>query len=74
MDPLVDQALPARRRGLAPRRLMQTQMRDMAIEAARNNIELPARYWQYLKLWVALGVVAFAALVVVFLLMVAKPA
>ena len=53
---------------------MQIKMRDMAVEAARANTDLPPRYWQFLKLWVALGVIAFFSLVVVFYLMVAKPA
>ena len=53
---------------------MQIKMRDMAIAAAANGTELPQRYWAFLKWWVALGIVAFGALVVVFYLMVAKPA
>jgi uncharacterized membrane protein len=53
---------------------MQIKMRDMAIAAAANGTELPQRYWNFLKAWVALGIVAFAALVVVFYLMVVKPA
>jgi uncharacterized membrane protein len=53
---------------------MQIKMRDMAVTAAANGTELPQRYWNFLKWWVALGIVAFAALVVVFYLMVAKPA
>lgn len=52
---------------------MQIRMRDMAIEAARANTALSAKYWRYLRIWVALGIVAFTALVVVFYLMVAKP-
>ena len=52
---------------------MQIKMRDMASAAAKEGGPLPPRYWQFLRLWVALGVVAFAALVVVFYLMVAKP-
>ena len=52
---------------------MQMKMRDMATTAAAAGGPLPERYWQYLKGWVALGVVAFAALVIVFYLMVAKP-
>jgi uncharacterized membrane protein len=52
---------------------MQIRMRDMAAAAARSGTALPARYFQFLRLWVALGVVAFLALVVVFYLMVAKP-
>ena len=53
---------------------MQIQMRNMAREAVAANAALPERYWRFLKMWVALGVVAFAALVIVFYLMVAKPA
>lgn len=52
---------------------MQIRMRDMAAVAAAAGSELPERYWRYLHWWVALGIVAFAALVVVFYLMVAKP-
>lgn len=53
---------------------MQIKMRDMAAAATANGTELPQRYWSFLKWWVALGIVAFLALVVVFYLMVAKPA
>lgn len=52
---------------------MQIRMRDMATEAARAGTELPPQYWSYLRAWVALGIVAFLSLVVVFYLMVAKP-
>ena len=52
---------------------MQIRMRDMAAAAAREGGGLPPRYWSHLKAWVALGVVAFLSLVVVFYLMVAKP-
>jgi uncharacterized membrane protein len=52
---------------------MQIKMRDMARAAVSTATELPARYWQYLRRWVALGFVAFFALVAVFYLMVAKP-
>jgi uncharacterized membrane protein len=52
---------------------MQIRMRDMAIAAAADGTALPPRYWTFLKSWVALGVVAFGALVIVFYLMVAKP-
>ena len=48
-------------------------MRDMANEAAETGGSLPPRYWQFLRWWVALGIPAFVALVVVFYLMVAKP-
>jgi uncharacterized membrane protein len=52
---------------------IQIRMRGLAEEAVRNNAPLPAMYWRYLKIWVALGVPAFFALVIVFYLMVAKP-
>jgi uncharacterized membrane protein len=52
---------------------MQIRMRDMAYEAVRQEQPLPTRYWRFLRWWVALGSVAFVALVVVFFLMVVKP-
>jgi uncharacterized membrane protein len=52
---------------------MQIKMRDIAVQAAAEDAPLPPRYFQYLKWWTALGVIAFVALVVVFYLMVAKP-
>jgi uncharacterized membrane protein len=52
---------------------MQIRMRDMAVDAAQSRSPLPQQYWRYLSYWVALGVVAFFSLVVVFYLMVAKP-
>ncbi|SHH45886.1 DUF2269 domain-containing protein [Massilia sp. CF038] len=52
---------------------IQLKMRDMAQVAARDHTELPPRYWRYLRIWTALGIPAFFALVVVFWLMVAKP-
>jgi uncharacterized membrane protein len=51
---------------------LQIQMKKMAQLAVVNNTVLPERYWQYLKIWVGLGIPAFAALVIVFYLMVAK--
>jgi uncharacterized membrane protein len=53
---------------------MQIKMRDMAQSAMLSGTELPPRYWRFLNWWVALGIVAFVALVAVFYLMVAKPA
>jgi uncharacterized membrane protein len=52
---------------------MQIRMREMAAGAAARGTPLPPRYWAYLRRWVALGVVAFVALVIVFWLMVVKP-
>lgn len=52
---------------------IQYRMRDLAAAAARDGSALPPRYWRYLRLWIALGIPAFCALVAVFYLMVAKP-
>jgi uncharacterized membrane protein len=52
---------------------LQLQMRDMANQSAETGASLPPRYWRFLRWWVALGIPAFVALVVVFYLMVAKP-
>jgi uncharacterized membrane protein len=53
---------------------MQIRMRALAEAAAREGTHLPPLYQRYLRWWVSLGVVAFFALVIVFYLMVAKPA
>ena len=52
---------------------LQIKMQRLAAEACDSNSELPASYWRYFRLWVALGIPAFFALVIVFYLMVAKP-
>jgi uncharacterized membrane protein len=54
---------------------IQLKMRNMAREAAWTGAPmLPVRYWRYERVWVLLGIPAFTALVIVFWLMVAKPA
>lgn len=53
---------------------LQLRMRDMAVAAAQSGETLPARYWHYEKIWTALGFPAFAGLLVVYWLMVHKPA
>jgi uncharacterized membrane protein len=52
---------------------MQIRMRDMAAAAASTDTPIPPRYFEFLRWWTALGVIAFVSLVVVFYLMVAKP-
>jgi uncharacterized membrane protein len=52
---------------------LQLRMRDLAKAAAADGSPLPERFRFYLRIWTTLGVPAFAALVVVFYLMVAKP-
>ena len=53
---------------------LQLKMRDIARDAVAAGTALPPRYWRLLRIWVLLGIPAFIALVVVFYLMVAKPA
>ncbi len=52
---------------------IQMRLRDIARTAMVQNTPLPAAYWRYFRIWVALGIPAFLALVVVFYLMVVKP-
>jgi uncharacterized membrane protein len=53
---------------------LQMRMRDFARQAVEGNTALPDTYWRYLTIWVLLGIPAFFGLVIVFYLMVAKPA
>ena len=53
---------------------LQIRTRKLAADAVASDLPLPAKYWGYLRVWVALGIPAFFAMVVVFYLMVAKPA
>lgn len=53
---------------------LQLRMRDMALQAAAAGADLPARYHRYARIWFVLGIPAFAALVVVFYLMVFRSA
>lgn len=52
---------------------LQIRMRDLAHSACASGQELSARYWRYARLWVALGIPAFASMLGVFYLMVVKP-
>ena len=53
---------------------LQLKMRDMAAHAAANGAQLPEHYWRYEKIWTVLGFPAFIGLLVVYWLMVHKPA
>ncbi len=53
---------------------MQMKMRDMAKTALETGTPLPDQYWRMDKWWVVLGSLAFPAIIVVFYLMVLKPA
>jgi uncharacterized membrane protein len=53
---------------------IQIRMRRLAESAVAADTALPDEYGRLLRWWVALGIPAFISLVVVFYLMVAKPA
>jgi len=53
---------------------LQIRLRDTAMAAAALGEELPERYASYLGYWAALGVPALLSFLVIFYLMVAKPA
>ena len=52
---------------------LQIRMRALTQQAAEAGTPLAPLYWRYARWWEALGYPAFAAMVVVFYLMVAKP-
>ena len=52
---------------------MQMQIRDIAIRAAEENTPLPPRYHRLFWTWFAFGFPAFAAVLGIFWLMIAKP-
>jgi uncharacterized membrane protein len=53
---------------------IQYRMRDLARHAADGGSTLTSAFFRLLLVWICLGAVAFVALMVVFYLMVAKPA
>ena len=53
---------------------LQIRMRDLARVADRSSTPLPRTFYRYARIWFTLGVPGFGALIVVFWLMVAKPA
>jgi uncharacterized membrane protein len=53
---------------------IQMRMRDLARKASAGDTVLPEQYWMFLRIWVVLGCVALLALLIVYYLMVAKPA
>lgn len=52
---------------------LQLRMAAMAQQARQAQAELPPRYWRYARWWELLGYPAFAAMLGVFYMMVAKP-
>jgi len=53
---------------------LQIRMRDVARESEHAGTSMGEGYWNYARLWFWLGVPAFTAVILVFWLMVAKPA
>ena len=53
---------------------MQMRMRDLAADAARKGQPLPRAYHWLFRTWFAFGFPAFAAVLAIFWLMIAKPA
>jgi len=53
---------------------LQLRMSPMAQTAHAAGQPLPARYWRYARWWERLGYPAFIAMLVIYYLMVAKPA
>ena len=53
---------------------LQIRMARMAEASAASGAGLPPLFWRYHAWWTALGIPAFLAFVVIFYLMVAKPA
>lgn len=51
---------------------LQIRMRDLAQEAASGDTVLPPAYWRFLRIWVALGAVAFICFMLIFYLMIMK--
>jgi len=52
---------------------MQMRMRDLAVQAVREDAPLPAEYHRLFRLWFAFGFPAFAAVLAIFWLMIARP-
>ncbi len=53
---------------------LQIKMAEMARIAADSESTLPPRYWRYARAWELLGMLAFPAMLLVYLMMVFKPA
>jgi uncharacterized membrane protein len=53
---------------------MQMRMRDLAADAVKEGLALPAAYHRLFWFWFALGFPAFGAVLAIFWLMIAKPA
>jgi uncharacterized membrane protein len=52
---------------------LQIKMRDLAVEAIIKKHKLSDTYYRYTEIWFWLGIPAFAAMVLIYILMVFKP-
>jgi len=52
---------------------MQLRMRDLAVAAEQDGSELPGAYRRLFRVWFAFGFPAFAAVLAIFWLMIARP-
>lgn len=52
---------------------MQVRMRDLAVAAVRNGTPLPVAYHRLFRTWFIFGFPAFAAVLAIFWLMIARP-
>jgi uncharacterized membrane protein len=52
---------------------MQSRMRTLAARAAAEGTELPPEYHRWFRWWFAFGFPAFAAVLLIFWLMIARP-
>ena len=53
--------------------MLQIRARDLAAQAVTTGQPLPSDYYSAMRVWFVLGWPAFTALIVIYLLMVAKP-
>lgn len=53
---------------------IQIQLKNMLKQAVEHNLPLPERYYRLFKIWFILGWPAFISLLVIFFMMVFKPA
>lgn len=52
---------------------LQIKLQHLAADASENQRTLPDVFWRYFRVWVALGIPAFIAVIIIFYLMVTKP-
>ncbi len=52
---------------------IQVRLRDIAVASLANDVPLPPVFHRWMRLWVALGITAFAGVLVIFVLMIVRP-